>query len=42
MSEAEIATLKEWIRQGAVYRPHWAFEAPKRPAVPQAKSTLHG
>jgi len=34
MSPAEIATLKEWIRQGAVYRPHWAFEAPARPAVP--------
>jgi len=38
MSEAEIATLKEWIKQGAVYRPHWAFEVPKRPAVPEAKS----
>jgi len=38
MSAGEIATLKEWIREGAVYRPHWAFEAPMRPAVPQAKS----
>jgi hypothetical protein len=35
MSSAEIATMTEWIRQGAVYRPHWAFEAPTRPAVPQ-------
>jgi hypothetical protein len=35
MTPAEIATLKEWIRQGAVYRPHWAFEAPTRPVVPQ-------
>jgi Protein of unknown function (DUF1549)/Protein of unknown function (DUF1553)/Planctomycete cytochrome C/Concanavalin A-like lectin/glucanases superfamily len=34
MGAAEITTLKEWIRQGAVYRPHWAFEAPVRPAVP--------
>ena len=34
MKSAEIATLKEWIREGAVYRPHWAFEAPARPAVP--------
>ena len=37
MSAGEIATLKEWIREGAVYRPHWAFEAPVRPAVPQSK-----
>jgi hypothetical protein len=34
----EIAILKEWIREGAVYRPHWAFEVPVRPAVPLAKS----
>jgi mono/diheme cytochrome c family protein/outer membrane biosynthesis protein TonB len=34
MKREEIATLKEWIREGAVYRPHWAFEAPARPAVP--------
>src|SRR5580765_2674560 len=34
MSADEIAILKEWIKQGAVYRPHWAFEAPVRPAVP--------
>lgn len=38
MSAGEIAILREWIREGAVYRPHWAFEAPKRPAVPQPKS----
>jgi len=38
MSAGEIAILKEWIREGAVYRPHWAFEAPKRPPVPPAKS----
>src|SRR5438034_752761 len=34
MSGEEIATLKEWIRQGANYRPHWAFEVPVRAAVP--------
>jgi len=38
MSAGEIATLKEWVREGAVYRPHWAFEAPSRPAVPQLKT----
>ena len=35
MSAKEIAVLKEWIKQGAVYRPHWAFEVPIRPAVPR-------
>ena len=40
MSDGEIAILREWIKQGAVYRPHWAFEAPARPAVPEVKS--HG
>ena len=34
MSAAEIAILKEWIKQGAIYRPHWAFEVPTRPSVP--------
>jgi len=34
MKPEEIAILREWIKQGAVYRPHWAFEAPTRPAVP--------
>ncbi len=38
MSAGEIATLREWIREGAGYRPHWAFEAPIRPAVPQPPS----
>jgi hypothetical protein len=34
MKPEEIAVLKEWITEGAVYRPHWAFEKPVRPAVP--------
>ena len=34
MKPAEIAILTEWIREGAVYRPHWAFEKPVRPALP--------
>jgi hypothetical protein len=28
LTAAEIATLTEWIRQGAEYKPHWAFIAP--------------
>jgi hypothetical protein len=35
MSAYEIAVLTEWIKQGAVYRPHWAFEVPTRPALPR-------
>ncbi len=34
LKPAEIATLKEWIKEGAVYRPHWAFEKPTRPKAP--------
>jgi hypothetical protein len=36
MKAADIAILKEWIKEGAVYRPHWAFEKPVRPQVPIA------
>src|SRR5437016_1157480 len=39
MSAAEIAILKEWINQGAVYRPHWAFEVPIRPVVPHDRGS---
>ena len=34
MKPADIAVLKEWVKEGAVYRPHWAFEKPTRPALP--------
>ncbi|MGP8269379.1 MAG: DUF1553 domain-containing protein [Terracidiphilus sp.] len=36
MKPEEIAILKEWVKEGAVYRPHWAFEKPSRPALPLA------
>src|SRR5580765_6742728 len=39
MNSDDIATLKEWIREGAVYRPHWAFEIPQRPPVPTPRTT---
>jgi hypothetical protein len=43
MNSGDIAILKEWIREGAVYRPHWAFEIPQRPPVPTPRtSTAHG
>ena len=34
MKPADIAVIREWIKEGAVYRPHWAFEKPVRPQVP--------
>ena len=37
LTEEQIATLTEWIRQGAEYEPHWAFVAPVKPAVPEVK-----
>ena len=34
LTETQVATLKKWIEQGAVYKPHWAFITPKKPPVP--------
>jgi hypothetical protein len=38
MKPQEIAILKQWVAEGAHYRPHWAFEKPARAAVPQMKA----
>lgn len=35
MKPEEIAVLKEWVKEGAVYRPHWAFEVPVKAQLPQ-------
>ncbi len=37
LTEEQIATVAEWIRQGAEYEPHWAFVAPIKPAEPEVK-----
>ncbi|MEX2568222.1 MAG: PSD1 and planctomycete cytochrome C domain-containing protein [Cyclobacteriaceae bacterium] len=34
LTEVEKATIKKWIKQGAVYEPHWAFVPPKKEAPP--------
>ena len=34
LSAAEKQTLQSWIAQGAVYKKHWAFDAPVRPNLP--------
>lgn len=33
VSDREIALLQKWIEQGAEWKPHWAFMAPKRPEI---------
>jgi Protein of unknown function (DUF1553)/Protein of unknown function (DUF1549)/Planctomycete cytochrome C/Concanavalin A-like lectin/glucanases superfamily len=35
LTAGEIATLTEWIRQGAEYKPHWAFIPPVKARTPQ-------
>ena len=30
----QISLLRQWVKEGAHYEEHWAFIAPKRPAVP--------
>lgn len=43
LSEKQIATIQSWIDQGAVWEEsapqHWAFVAPKRPALPKVKNS---
>ncbi len=33
----QIALLRRWIQEGAVYQKHWAFEPPVRPECPAVK-----
>src|SRR6185503_14550334 len=44
LSPQQIEILRAWIAQGAEYKPHWAFLAPKKaavPAVPAGPSVLN-
>jgi hypothetical protein len=38
LSSYEKAVLARWVRQGAEYRPHWAFAAPVKPALPDVRN----
>jgi len=35
LSEREISLFREWIRQGAAWKEHWAWVRPTSPAVPK-------
>jgi hypothetical protein len=42
LSQAERATLVRWIREGARYEPHWAFEAPCAVTPPELRASRGG
>src|SRR5262245_9780116 len=37
LSEAQKAILKQWIAEGAEYKDHWAFVAPKQAELPKVR-----
>ena len=37
LSPAQIELLKRWVAEGATWQTHWAYETPKRPALPAVK-----
>ena len=44
LTAAEIETLREWINEGAQFKPHWAFVAPVKvdpPVVPAGSSVVN-
>ena len=34
LSKAQIALVEQWIKEGAEYQGHWAFQIPVKPTVP--------
>jgi len=38
LKQEEIETLRQWIAEGAVYEPHWAYVKPERPELPAVKN----
>lgn len=39
LSQREIETLRDWIKEGAQYSTHWAYVKPSPPSVPRIEST---
>lgn len=42
LSEAERTTLRRWVREGAVWSGHWAYEPLQRPRIPSATTPWGG
>jgi hypothetical protein len=38
LTPAQIQLLKRWIDEGAAWGKHWAYEAPRRPVLPDVKN----
>jgi len=38
LNDAQKDLFRRWIEQGAVYKEHWAFSVPSRPAAPAVKN----
>ncbi|MFO0879853.1 MAG: DUF1549 domain-containing protein [Gemmataceae bacterium] len=38
LNASQVEVLREWIRAGAVWEPHWAYVVPTRPAAPVLSS----
>ncbi len=38
LTAQEKATLIQWVKQGAEYKPHWAFVAPQKQPPPEVKN----
>ena len=39
LTPAEIKTLRLWVKQGAPYAGHWAYQPPLRPSLPAIKQS---
>ncbi len=35
LTDYEAKLIERWIRQGAIYKPHWAFVPPEKPPIPE-------